>query len=37
MDCDLAVLEVLRDVRPHSYIESPTLTGLRCAPHSRPA
>ena len=27
MDCDLAVLEVLRDVRPHSYIESPTLTG----------
>lgn len=27
MDCDTAVLAALRAVRPHSYIESPTLTG----------
>lgn len=29
MDCDLTVLEVLRTVRTHSYIESPTLTGAQ--------
>lgn len=29
MDCDLTVLEVLRTVRSHSYIESPTLTGAQ--------
>lgn len=29
MDCDSALLAVLRVVRPHSYIEMPTMTGTQ--------